>query len=749
MSEKTYFDLGQVTAYAYAVEHGYTGTEEEFAIEQAQFAQNAQQVAEDRVVVREDRDYVDEVVESFTGTTAPEAVQRVTTEGDTQVARVQGVGNDAVQDVTDTKDQALQDIDDAGDSEVNDIQAEGNTQVGLVRTEGTTQVGNVNTAGTTQVSVVNQAGNTQVGLVQAEGTTQVQNVEDKGQEIIDALPPNYEEDMAQVEDFLENLVVVSDTQPESESNKLWIEDQAEEEIEVPTYEEFEAVSNAINANEAKVEAFYTARTICPAPWTQGRLSESTGENATSNTRCRTNSYTFGTVAKEITCAVPDGYKFAFFEYDSSSVFTGRYQWRSYTESGVVSVTQGYKYRFLIAKTDNSDIAPNDVPANALTITYNVNQVNTDIATLQNVDKLEKFVAIPNSNAGNGYISGNTGYRNNSDNSCYTDYIDVSGYSRIYYSRPGTSGSTMAAGMAFYDANKTFVSGRVGAKGQSQIGFIADIDYIDVPANAKYARFTKYISASYGTFYLYGVPKIVGELEKAKNGITVTRNSKADVLDMLSLAQSYLSKDLVYGYDTILQVSTETNQIDCSTFVGLCMRGYSYDETSYYTSDWVSPDAWVASPDHDWSVNPYDYTAPTTAELPNAPTPTFGVVRTASQIAQWMVERGQTVPMDEHLANLEPGDILFYARQDSNNEFVNPDRYEKINHCAICLTKELAPDSESWDKTKYPYKHTLIDARTRTGAIGIETVEDGQNDPTAVSANNINTLVLICRPDLTN
>lgn len=246
MSDKKYIDLGQVTAYAYAVEHGYTGTEEEFAIEQAQFAQNAQQVAEDRVVVREDRTHVDNVVETFTETTAPEAVQRVTTEGDTQVARVQGVGNDAVQDVTDTKDQALQDIDDAGDSEVNDIQAEGNTQVGLVRTEGTTQVGNVNTAGTTQVSAVNQAGNTQVGLVQAEGNTQVQNVEDKGQEIIDALPPNYEEDMAQVEDFLENLVKVSDTQPSSEANKLWIEDQAEEEIEVPTYEEFESLSNDVS-----------------------------------------------------------------------------------------------------------------------------------------------------------------------------------------------------------------------------------------------------------------------------------------------------------------------------------------------------------------------------------------------------------------------------------------------------------------------------------------------------------------------
>ena len=44
-------DLGAVTAYAYAVAHGYTGTEEEFAEEQAGFAEAAQQVAADKTTV--------------------------------------------------------------------------------------------------------------------------------------------------------------------------------------------------------------------------------------------------------------------------------------------------------------------------------------------------------------------------------------------------------------------------------------------------------------------------------------------------------------------------------------------------------------------------------------------------------------------------------------------------------------------------------------------------------------------------
>ena len=164
-----------------------------------------------------------------------------------------------------TTDELVAEINEAGETQVDNVEAVGATQVSAVNTAGatqlnavnaagTTQVGNVNTAGTTQVNAVNQEGTTQVGLVSAEGATQVQAVEDKGTEVLESIPDDYEEKMDQVNDYLENLVVVSDTQPESESNKLWFEDQAEEEIEVPTYEEFEAlsddVSNASNAISA-------------------------------------------------------------------------------------------------------------------------------------------------------------------------------------------------------------------------------------------------------------------------------------------------------------------------------------------------------------------------------------------------------------------------------------------------------------------------------------------------------------------
>ena len=94
--EKIYTNVGHATSYAYAKSKGYTGTEDQFATDQANFAANAQQV-------REDKESVEATVATFDNTTVPAAVQTVTAEGtrqvgivgtagDTQVARVQAEG---------------------------------------------------------------------------------------------------------------------------------------------------------------------------------------------------------------------------------------------------------------------------------------------------------------------------------------------------------------------------------------------------------------------------------------------------------------------------------------------------------------------------------------------------------------------------------------------------------------------------------------------------------------------------------
>ena len=137
--EKIYSNIGHATAYAYAKSKGYTGTEEQFATDQANFAANAQQV-------REDKESVEATVATFGNTTVPAAVQTVTAEG-------------------------------------------------------TRQVGIVGTAGDTQVARIQGEGTTQVGVVQTEGTTQKNAVQAKGDEVIASIPSDYTELTEDVEDL--------------------------------------------------------------------------------------------------------------------------------------------------------------------------------------------------------------------------------------------------------------------------------------------------------------------------------------------------------------------------------------------------------------------------------------------------------------------------------------------------------------------------------------------------------------------
>ena len=153
-------DLGMVTAYAYAVSKGYTGTEEEFAELMASYASVAQ-------------DAVDAALAAAQSAQSAQSAQAAA-EGakDTAQATVSGA--------------------------IAGIQAEGQTQVGAVQSEGTVQVGNVNSAGQTQLGNVNAAGATQVGNVNTAGSTQVSAIQAKGNQIIASLPDDFTEIQGQV-----------------------------------------------------------------------------------------------------------------------------------------------------------------------------------------------------------------------------------------------------------------------------------------------------------------------------------------------------------------------------------------------------------------------------------------------------------------------------------------------------------------------------------------------------------------------
>ena len=225
----------------------------------------------------------------------------------------------------------------------------------------------------------------------------------------------------------------------------------------------------------------------------------------------------------------------------------------------------------------------------------------------------------------------------------------------------------------------------------------------------------------------------------------TRNDPVNVSQFVAVARSYKDRStLSYGYQTILDRSSPTDYIDCSALASLALRGYGYEDTSYHTRSFVAPETWVANPAYSWSINPYDWEVERHINGTEK-----NRIRLASQMAQWMVERGETVPMDEHLANLEPGDLLFYARKDpQTGDWVHPDRFMRVNHVAVCTSKEPATATDGWDIVKYPYKHKMIESARCENGVRERNVEAGPDDPAdTYTTNNINTLVLICRPDL--
>lgn len=123
-------------------------------------------------------------------------------------------------------------------------------------------------------------------------------------------------------------------------------------------------------------------------------------------------------------------------------------------------------------------------------TYNKTELNKKFAQID--DSLYKAVAI-NLASGVDLTSGkavdySNGSLRTSTAFSASDYIDISSFSQIVYTKLfSTSSTTPQTGMAFYDAEKTYISG-------IRIGYNAatphyEYETLDVPSGAKYARFT--------------------------------------------------------------------------------------------------------------------------------------------------------------------------------------------------------------------------------------------------------------------
>lgn len=115
---------------------------------------------------------------------------------------------------------------------------------------------------------------------------------------------------------------------------------------------------------------------------------------------------------------------------------------------------------------------------------------------------ESFVPLPWTKGGDGGLSYSNGTVLTSAAFAYTDYIDVSKSEYIIYSKVSTTNSTLTSGMAFYNANKEYISGVQGLKSSPNNNPVNST--VHVPANAKYARFTyRKDTETYGNFWVQG------------------------------------------------------------------------------------------------------------------------------------------------------------------------------------------------------------------------------------------------------
>lgn len=263
----------------------------------------------------------------------------------------------------------------------------------------------------------------------------------------------------------------------------------------------------------------------------------------------------------------------------------------------------------------------------------------------------------------------------------------------------------------------------------------------------------------------------------------TRNNPTLVQQFINVAGTYLAhRDdiystnptryyMVYGNNSILDTNLSTREIDCSAYVGLVLRGIPYESTPYTSpAAAVNSATLVANPSYNWSRNPQYYEYKWDAEgNSGSVTP----VRNAGQLAEWMINMGWSVPIDNKLINLEVGDIIFYAKHTkvgSERPFVSPDRYKQISHVAICTDKCSTTNSaviSPWAtsatygyadwvnarSTRFPIAHRITHV---TGQSGVEAscvkqsvVEKYYEESwsTACTKTGYQTIALVCRPDL--
>ena len=190
----------------------------------------------------------------------------------------------------------------------------------------------------------------------------------------------------------------------------------------------------------------------------------------------------------------------------------------------------------------------------------------------------------------------------------------------------------------------------------------------------------------------------------------------------------------------------STNIDCSSYVGLGLRGISFDRSPYgplNTEDVPGDSEPVEDPiegddpqdgsgtgrymqrnaAYIWSINPGLTLISPTGDSRQTPTP----VRNSGQLAEYFVRQGRVIyanpdPLghpdpNEKFENVEKGDLVFYSKPrfidgqgyDEAGGYKNKNRFWNISHVAAVANKYVATGPVA--DAGYPYKHTTFEVST--------------------------------------
>ena len=165
-------------------------------------------------------------------------------------------------------------------------------------------------------------------------------------------------------------------------------------------------------------------------------------------------------------------------------------------------------------------------------------------------------------------------------------------------------------------------------------------------------------------------------------------------------------------------------MDCSTLVGLCLRGYTYENGPYANETKFNAfrtDRNQTNPSVSWA---------------------FTVPREAANIGKYCYNNNWIVPLStignpsNNYAGLKKGDIIFWAKKKSDGSYKEPDRFMKISHVAI-----VYGNSDTFNgrlsvvecTTVTPRNHTWQDGTTLNCGVRIKDLVNSKPDEVVLVA----------------